>query len=59
MRYRLQIALVFLAPVVLLVALYALGDALGVRAPLLGRGYVVRVALPQAGETVGLPPISR
>ena len=57
MRYRLQIALVFLAPVVLLVALYALGDALGVRAPLLGRGYVVRVALPQAGETVGLPPI--
>ena len=43
-RYRLQIALVFIAPVALLVALYALGDALGVRAPLLGRGYVVRVA---------------
>ena len=37
MLYRLQIALVFLAPVLLLAVLYALGDALGVRAPLLGR----------------------
>jgi len=57
MLYRLQIALVFLAPVLLLVALYALGDALGVRAPLLGRNYVVRVALPEPGAMVGLPPI--
>ena len=57
MLYRLQIALVFLAPVLLLVALYTLGDALGVHAPLLGRGYVIRVALPEAGATVGLPPI--
>ena len=57
MLYRLQIALVFLAPVVLLVALYALGDALGVRAPLLGRSYVIRVALPQPGEMVGLPEV--
>jgi N-acetylmuramoyl-L-alanine amidase len=57
MLYRLQIALVFLAPVLLLAGLYALGDALGVRAPLLGRGYVVRVALPEAGVSVGLPPI--
>jgi N-acetylmuramoyl-L-alanine amidase len=57
MRYRLQIALVFVAPVLLLAALYALGDALGVRAPLLGRGYVIRVALPEAGASVGLPPI--
>ena len=57
MLYRLQIALVFLAPVLLLVALYTLGDALGVRAPLLGRGYVIRVALPKAGATVGLPPV--
>ena len=57
MRYRLQIALVFLAPVVLLGALYALGDALGVKAPLLGRGYVIRLPLPDAGETVGLPPV--
>lgn len=57
MLYRLQIALVFLAPVLLLAALYALGDALGVRAPLLGRGYVIRVELPDPGVRVGLPPI--
>jgi len=57
MLYRLQIALVFLAPVLLLAALYVLGDALGVRAPLLGRGYVIRLPLPEAGATVGLPPI--
>jgi N-acetylmuramoyl-L-alanine amidase len=57
MVYRLQIALVFLAPVVLLVALYALGDALGVRAPLLGRGYVIRIPLPDPGEMVGLPDV--
>jgi N-acetylmuramoyl-L-alanine amidase len=57
MIYRLQIALVFLAPVLLLAGLFALGDALGVRAPLLGRGYVIRLVLPQAGETIGLPPI--
>ena len=46
MLYRLQIALVFLAPVLLLAALYVLGDALGVRAPLLGRDYVIRLPLP-------------
>ena len=57
MLYRLQIALVFLAPVLLLAALYVLGDALGVRAPLLGRGYVIRLPLPDAGATVGLQPI--
>ncbi len=57
MFYRLQITLVFLAPVLLLVALYTLGDALGVRAPLLGRGYVIRVELPDAGVRVGLPPV--
>lgn len=57
MLYRLQIALVFLAPVLLLAALYVLGHALGVRAPILGRGYVVRLPLPDAGATVGLPPI--
>lgn len=57
MLYRLQIALVFVAPVLLLAGFYALGHALGVRAPLLGRAYVVRIALPAAGETVGLPPI--
>lgn len=57
MVYRLQIALVFLAPVLLLAALYVVGSGLGVRAPLLGRGYVVRLALPEAGEPVGLPPV--
>lgn len=55
--YRLQIALVFLAPVLLLAGLYVLGDALGLRAPLLGRGYVIRVPLPDAGATMGLPPV--
>ncbi|HYD23310.1 MAG TPA: N-acetylmuramoyl-L-alanine amidase [Croceibacterium sp.] len=55
--YRLQIALVFVAPVLLLAGLYAIGHAAGVRAPLLGRGYVIRLALPEAGETVGLPPV--
>jgi len=57
MNHRLQIALVFLAPVLVLAGLYALGDALGVKAPLLGRGYVIRLTLPDSGETVGLPPI--
>jgi N-acetylmuramoyl-L-alanine amidase len=58
MVYRLQIALVFLAPVLLLAGLYVLGEALGVRAPLLGRGYVVRIELPDPGATVGLPAIA-
>ena len=55
--YRLQIALVFVAPVLLLAGLYGLGHWLGVRAPLLGRGYVIRLELPDAGESVGLPPV--
>ena len=53
MTYRLQIALVFLAPVLLLAGLFALG----MPPPLLGRGYVIRLVLPEAGETVGLPSI--
>jgi N-acetylmuramoyl-L-alanine amidase len=57
MPYRLRIALVFVTPVVLLVAIYALGAALGVRAPLLGRGYVIRIELPEAGKPMGLPPV--
>ena len=57
MLFRLHIALVFIAPVLLLVGLYALGDALGVQPPVLGRGYVIRLTLPQAGHEVGLPPI--
>ncbi len=58
MIYRLQIALVFIAPVILLAGLYALGHALGVRAPLLGRGYVIRIELPDPSAGVGLPPIA-
>lgn len=55
MWHRLQIALVFLAPVALIGGLYLLGLAIPV--PHLGRDYVIRLALPEAGEPVGLPPI--
>ncbi len=55
MVYRLQIALVFLAPVALLAGLYALGLSLPV--PALGRGYVIRIELPEAGRPVDLPPV--
>jgi N-acetylmuramoyl-L-alanine amidase len=58
MHHRLQITLVFVAPVLLLAGLYAIGHALGVRAPLLGRGYVIRVELPDADAGIGLPPIA-
>lgn len=57
MPYRLQIALVFVAPVLLLAAIYALGAALGLSAPVLGRGYVIRIELPETGMPVGLPPV--
>ena len=57
MHHRLQIALVFVAPVLLLVGLYAIGHALGVRAPLLGRGYVIRIELPDADARLGLPAV--
>lgn len=57
MSRRLQIALVFIAPVLLLVGVYALGHSLGWRAPLLGRAYVERILLPTAGKPVGLPPV--
>lgn len=53
--YRIQIALVFLAPVILLGGLYVLGKALPV--PHLGRDYVIRFELPQSGTTVGLPEV--
>jgi N-acetylmuramoyl-L-alanine amidase len=57
-NHHLQIAFVFVAPVLLLAGLYAIGHALGVRAPLLGRGYVIRVELPDADAGIGLPPIA-
>lgn len=53
--YRIQIVLVFLAPVILLAGLYVLGTAIPV--PYLGRDYVIRFALSEPGTTVGLPDI--
>lgn len=53
--YRLQITLLFLAPVLALAMLYALG--LSIPVPVLGRGYVVRFDLPDPGAQMALPPI--
>jgi len=55
MSLRTQLWLVFLAPLGLLAALYALGLSLPV--PVLGRNYVVRFALPPAGEPIDLPRV--
>jgi N-acetylmuramoyl-L-alanine amidase len=55
MSLRAQLWLIFLAPVALLAALYALGLTLPV--PALGRGYVLRFELPRAGEPVDLPTV--
>lgn len=55
MSPRAQLWLIFLAPVALLGGLYAFGLSLPV--PALGRGYVVRLELPPAGEPVDLPRV--
>jgi N-acetylmuramoyl-L-alanine amidase len=55
MWHRLQLALIFLAPVVLIGALYVLG--LTIPLPALGRDYVIRLTLPDANRPIGLPPI--
>lgn len=55
MSQRIQIALLFAFPVLLLGLLYTVGAAIPV--PVLGRDYVIRVALPEASETIGLPEI--
>ena len=55
MWHRLQIVAVFLLPVAIIGGLYLLGLTLPV--PVLGRDYVVRLELPEAGERVGLPPV--
>ena len=55
MSLRAQLWLIFLAPVALLGALYALGLTLPV--PALGRRYVVRFELPAVGEPVDLPRV--
>lgn len=52
---RLLTALLFLAPLGLLGVVYALG--LTIPVPHLGRDYVVRLVLPEAGDPVGLPRI--
>jgi N-acetylmuramoyl-L-alanine amidase len=56
MWHRLQIALIFLAPVVLIGGLYLSG--LTIPVPVQGRSYVIRVHLPDADRAVGLPPIA-
>jgi N-acetylmuramoyl-L-alanine amidase len=55
MSIRVQLWLVFLAPLALVAALVAFG--LTIPLPELGRGYVVRIALPTAGAPVDLPTI--
>ena len=56
MSLRLQIWLIFLAPVVLVAGLYAFG--LTIPVPHLGRDYVLRLALPEPGDPVDLPEIA-
>ena len=55
MSVRGQLWLIFLTPVALIGALYALGLTLPV--PALGRGYVVRLELPPAGQRTDLPRV--
>jgi N-acetylmuramoyl-L-alanine amidase len=55
MWHRLQIALVFLAPVALIGALYLFGLTLPV--PVIGREYVIHILLPDPDRQIGLPPI--
>ncbi|GGD93236.1 hypothetical protein GCM10011515_11290 [Tsuneonella deserti] len=55
MSLRARLWLIFLSPVALLGALFVFGLTLPV--PTLGRGYVIRFALPPAGEPVDLPKI--
>jgi N-acetylmuramoyl-L-alanine amidase len=55
MGRRLRILTFLLVPLALVAGLYLLG--VNVPAPAFGRGYVVRIELPEAGRPVGLPPI--
>ena len=55
MRQRLLVLLLFLAPVALMAGLHALKWTLPV--PVLGRSYVIRIELPDAGKEIGLPDI--
>lgn len=56
MWYRAQIALLFAAPVALIGGLYLLG--LTITVPAIGRDYVIRIDLPEAGRPVELPAIA-
>lgn len=55
MSLRSQLWCIFLAPVLLVAGLYALG--LTIPVPYLGRDYVLRLVLPEAGDQVDLPEI--
>ncbi len=55
MSLRIQLWIVFFTPVILIGALYAFG--LTIPVPHFGRDYVLRVALPDAAEQIGLPEI--
>lgn len=55
MSLRTQLWLVFLAPVLLIGGLYALGMTIPV--PHMGRDYVIRLVLPDAGQQVDLPEV--
>lgn len=55
MTMRVQLWLIFLAPVAVVAALFAFGWTIPV--PHLGRDYVVRIPLPDAGAPLDLPDI--
>jgi N-acetylmuramoyl-L-alanine amidase len=55
MSLRMQLWLVFLAPLAIMAALYAMGLTLAV--PALGRGYVLRFELPASDEPIDLPRV--
>lgn len=55
MALRVQLWLLFLAPLALFAGLYAFGLTLPV--PALGRAYVIRIELPEAGRPVDLPKV--
>lgn len=54
--YRLQLALLFLFPVLVFGALFALGQTVPV--PVLGRNYVITLPLPDIVEEIGLPDVN-
>lgn len=55
MSLRVQLWLIFLAPLIFMGALYALGLNLSV--PTLGRGYVIRLVLPPSDAAIDLPRV--